>query len=104
MSARSPVPTLVQGFVWLDPGSCQISRMKTSMQFPEKKTILKEQITDVLYENVEFENGGRQFWLPREVNVSWELPDWTYRNQHKYSDYHLFSVESDYRISKPEIN
>ncbi len=93
---------LVQGLVWLDPDSYQILRMRTSMQVPY--TTLKEQITDIIYEKVEFESIQKQFWLPHEVNISWELPEWTFRNQHKYSDYHLFSVESEYKISKPKID
>jgi hypothetical protein len=93
---------LVQGFVWLDPDSYDILRMRTFMQVPY--TILKEQITDILYEKVEFENTKKQFWLPSEANVSFEIPDWTFRNQHKYSDYHLFSVESDYKIGQPKTD
>jgi len=95
---------LVQGFVWLDPDSCQIMRMRTSMQSPEVATPLEEQITDVVYESVQFENTPVQFWLPKEVNVSWQLPRSIYRNQHKYSDYHLFAVESEYKISQPKPN
>jgi hypothetical protein len=91
---------LVQGLVWLDQDSCQILRMRTSIYLPEKKTQLKEQIMDVLYGRVEFDKTGQQFWLPQEVNVSWEFPEWIYRNQHKYSDYHLFSVESNYKIAR----
>jgi len=73
------------------------------MYLPEKKTRLSEQITDVLYEKVAFEKTDQQFWMPQEVNVSWEFPDWIYQTQHQYSDYRLFSVESDYKITAPEV-
>ena len=93
VDTKTSVNFLVQGFVWLDPESYNILRMRTCMQVPY--TSLKEQITDILYEKVEFENTQKQFWLPSEVNIRFELTDCTFRNQHKYSDYHLFSVESD---------
>jgi hypothetical protein len=102
--AAESVRFLVQGFVWIDPDSFQILHMRTSMLLPEKKTVLREQNTDVLYEKVEFDKSGQYFWLPREVNVSWEFPEWIYRSQHKYSDYRLFTVESDYKITPPKIN
>ncbi len=93
---------LVQGFVWLDPDNCQIMRMRTGMLRPERASLLEEQITDVVYENVQFKDVPVQFWLPKEVNASWQLPRWIYRNQHKYSDYQLFAVESEYKISRPQ--
>jgi hypothetical protein len=52
--------------------------------------------------NIEFDNTHQQFWLPREVYVSWEFPNYTYCNLHKYSDYHLFAVESDYKVTQPK--
>jgi hypothetical protein len=98
------VPTtglLVQGFAWLDPESYQLTRMRTTLLLCEKDNIVKNQTTDIHYMRVAFEDGGRQFWLPREVKVSWELANTNIRfmNQHKYSDYHLFAVESDYKIT-----
>ena len=114
---------LVQGFIWVLPGagligprevnvandrqndadSFQILRMRTSMQSPAKDW-LREQITDIVYQRVKFDSTGRKLWLPREVNVSWELPNRTYRNRHRYSDYQLFGVESDYSIVQPKID
>jgi VWFA-related protein len=100
---------LVQGFVWLDPDSYQILRMRTSMLLPERQTRLKETVTDIYYGKVQFKNPRREFWLPQEIKVSWEFPQSNglnviYRNQHKYSDFHFFTVESDYKIAHPEVN
>jgi hypothetical protein len=86
-----------------DTDSYQILRMRTSMQSPEKD-FLKEQITDIRYQRVKLDRTGQQLWLPREVNVSWELPDWIYRNRHICSDYQLFGVETDYSIGQPKID
>jgi VWFA-related protein len=108
-NSSTPIRFLVQGFVWLDPDSYQILRMRTSMLSPEMQTALKETITDISYEKIQFAKRGQEFWLPREINVSWEFPytdrlNWIYRNQHLYSDYHLFTVDSDYKINQPEVN
>jgi VWFA-related protein len=101
-----PIRLLVQGFVWIDPDSYQILRMRTSLLKTEVTVKLKETITDIHYGKAEFDNSGRSLWLPREINVSWEFPRMmdtvVYRNQHKYSDYHLFSVSSDYKIVPPK--
>jgi hypothetical protein len=107
----SPTPTrfLVQGFVWLDPDSCQILRMRTDMLLPERQTMLMETITDIHYGKVQFDNPRREFWLPQEIEVSWEFPlefgnSLIYRNHHKYSTYHFFTVDTDYKITLPKVD
>lgn len=100
--ASKPVGFLVQGFVWFDPESGQIMRLRTFMLRAEKETDLIDQITDVVYEPVHIDDNRPQFWLPREVDVSWAYPGASYRNQHRYSGYRLFSVSSDYKVSLPE--
>ena len=91
---------LVQGFIWLDPDNYQILRMKTHMLAPD--AALKKQSTDIFYQKVRFDGIQQSFWLPKEVNITWTLPNVTYRNRHKYSDFRLFSVETDYKINQPQ--
>ena len=104
MGSMIKVRYTVQGFVWIDPENDQIIRIRTSMLQPEKEGTLEDTMTDVRYEKVLFDNPRREFWLPKEVNVRWKFPNWTYFNRHQYSDYHLFSVESGYKITKPQVN
>jgi hypothetical protein len=104
-----PIRFLVQGFVWLHPATFQILRIRTELLLPEVSSSLKETITDIRYEKLLFDRRGREFWLPREINVSWELLysdklSWVYRNQHQYSDYHLFTVDTDYKINQTEAD
>ena len=78
------------------------------MLLPERQTILMETITDIHYGKVQFDNPRREFWLPQEIEVSWEFPlefgnSLIYRNHHKYSDYHFFTVDTDYKITLPKI-
>jgi hypothetical protein len=70
---------------------------------PEMPTALIDQITDISYAKTPLgKDAKRDFWLPREVNVRWELPDLKFANRHRYSEYKLFAVSSDYSISKPK--
>ncbi len=94
---------LVDGFIWVDPESYQITRIYTNMLYPERMSELKGFIADVKYEKVRFDNSSRDFWLPKDVYAAWEFPDWIYASWHNYSDYHRFSVESDYKINNPKI-
>jgi hypothetical protein len=91
---------LVQGFVWVTPDTCQISRIYTSMLSMENPSSLRAATADVVYRKITFGDDQQEFWLPREVQVEWEFPDKAYKTRHRYSDYRLFTVKSDYKISK----
>jgi hypothetical protein len=74
------------------------------MILPEKETLLEGSTTDITYEKVDFDNTLQDFWLPKEVNFDWDLPDFWFTSRYKYSDYRLFSVESNYEITHPKAD
>jgi len=88
----------------VDPDSYQILRIYTNMLAPERPVTLRKTTTDIMYGRVQFDNSSREFFLPQEIRIDWELPYCKCTNRHEYSDYHLFSVESDYKITQPELN
>jgi len=91
---------LVEGFVWLDSESRQITRMKTHMLVPN--SALMNQTTDIYYQETLFEKMSQSFWLPKEVTITWSFPAFMCENQHKYSDFRLFSIEANYILNKPQ--
>jgi hypothetical protein len=98
----TPIGLLVQGFVWIDPDSHQILRMYTRLLSPERPIKLKGMTADIVYGKVLLGDGSRVSMLPQEIHVDWDMPFCKCTNRHKYSDYHLFSVQSDYRITQPD--
>ncbi|MDM7996205.1 MAG: VWA domain-containing protein [Acidobacteriota bacterium] len=102
-AAETMVRFLVEGVIWVDPESYQITRIYTNMLYSERKSELKGFIADVKYAKARFDNSQREFWLPKDVYAAWEFPDYVYASWHNYSDYHRFSVESDYKIDTPKI-
>jgi hypothetical protein len=95
-STRLPL----QGFAWIDSDTYQILRLRINLQSTGKQSLLSEQTTDVHYS--ENHIGTAQLWLPREVIVTTIYNGRTYRNLHRYSDYHLFAVKSDFKIDQPK--
>ena len=95
-------PYLLQGFVWLHPDSYQIIRMETRMIAPT--VLVQHQATEVNYQEVHFEGVPHSFWLPDEVIVNLRAQGILRRNQHLYSDYKLFDVQSDYKIAPPKAS
>lgn len=93
---------LVQGFVWLQPDDYQVMRMETSAIISAGP--VQYQATDAHYWKVQFEGVPNSFWLPYEVTVDLKVRGNLYRNQHGYSDYKLFDVQTDYSFTPPEMS
>jgi hypothetical protein len=101
ITSSTVIRYLVEGFIWVTPDTNQLSRIYTSMLSMETPALLRETTADIVYQKITFGDSPREFWLPRDVQVEWKFPDRTYTTRHRYSDYHLFSVESDYNIANP---
>ncbi len=86
--------TLVQGVAWIDELSFQIVRLRTGLLAPPPGAGLKQQTTDIRFEEVRFEKLPAGLWLPHEVVVTMDWKGEIFRNRHRYSDFKLFSVET----------
>jgi hypothetical protein len=96
------VPILFQGIVWVHPETCQVLRIHTDLLEPITLVSLTKQTNDVKLSATHFDGVAMPVWLPREVTVGWRLAGRVYRNQHIYSDYKLFSVESYDKMEQPQ--
>jgi hypothetical protein len=83
----------VQGIAWIDPMTFRVRRLRTDVQVPPGHVGILKETTQILYSEVSFEQGGLKLWLPREVDVTGQLDQYRYHNQHRYSDYRLFKVQ-----------
>jgi hypothetical protein len=84
----------LQGFVWVDPTTYQILRMRTDLLLPLFEAGLTRQTTVIDLANVRFDETGQALWLPHEVIVYSTFMGLNYRNRHQYSQYRLFTVEA----------
>lgn len=98
-----PALIMYQGLAWVDSENRQILRIRTDLLAPRKDVLLAKQTTEVWYQEVHFRDSSHAFWLPREVQVTIEWNDITYRNRHRYSEYMVFSVESRDKLDQLKI-
>jgi hypothetical protein len=97
-STRVPL----QGIVWVDPVTYQIVRIRTSLVTGANSSFTTTQITDIQFGEIRFDSVPQKFWLPREVNFRMKIAGKTYTSLHRYSDYKLFSTNSDFKIVPPK--
>ena len=93
-SMGAPAVILTQGMAWIDPETYRIVRMRTDLLAPRYDIMLARQTSEVELGEIMLEGAPRPLWLPRKVVVTIDWQHTIYRNQHRYRDYKLFSVET----------
>jgi len=98
-----PLPVLYQGFVWVDPATHQIVRMQIDLLEPRSDVGLTRQTSEIWFSEVRFKSSPEPFWVPREVLITTTAFGFTYRNRHRYSDYQIFTVSVEEKITLPPV-
>jgi hypothetical protein len=84
----------VQGVAWIDAENHQIVQLRTDLRAPAPEIRLDSQTTHVKFAEIHFKGGSLKLWLPREVEVETRCYGTTFRNTHSYSEYKLFTVQT----------
>ncbi len=93
-SSGIPFVFFLQGFVWVDPTTYQILRMRTDLLSPLVQAGLMQQTTIIDLAEARFGETGRALWLPHEVIVNLTSMGRSFRNRHQYSEYKIFTVDA----------
>jgi hypothetical protein len=91
------VPILIQGVAWIDPASGQVVQMRTDLLAAQPTVMLQRATTFVTLAPVTFHSSQHALWLPQEVTVTVDFAGYTFINKHSYSEYRLFTVNTDQR-------
>lgn len=92
---------LMQGVAWIDPANNQIVKMRTGLRAPAPEIRLDSQTTRIKFAEVRFKGASSGLWLPREVEVQTRVYGVVFRNTHSYSQFKLFSVQTQERQEVP---
>lgn len=91
---RGSALVLVHGLAWIDAESFHLIRIHTHLLNPYPQVRLQKLSTEIRLHGVEFAGIDEPLWLPREVGISVDWRGRVLRNQHSYSDFKVFNVES----------
>jgi tetratricopeptide (TPR) repeat protein len=101
-SGNLSMTTFSQGLAWIDSQSYQIIHLRTDLLKPLPEINLEKETTDIAYGEVRFKGVPVAFWVPQQVTVTVDWNGKHLRNQHRYSEYKLFKVETVEKIGKPK--
>jgi hypothetical protein len=88
------VPLLYQGVAWIDQETYKIVRIRTDVLAPLPKIKLWQATSTVSFGEVEIQRFDARLWLPRTVEITWDLGGNRLGELHRYSNYRLFAATS----------
>ena len=101
-SGQHSMTTFSQGLAWIDSQNYQITRLRTDLLKPLPEINLERETTEIAFGEVHFKGIAEGFWLPQRVTVTVDWNGKHLRNEHRYSEFKVFNVETTQRIRKPK--
>jgi VWFA-related protein len=93
-SGESSVAPPLQGIAWIDSTNYQIARLRTDVFPPPSDASVWRLISDIHYREVHFPQLDSALWVPERIVVTMSLTDRMWRDEHHYSGFRIFRVDS----------
>ncbi|MEO5923698.1 MAG: hypothetical protein ABIR70_07735 [Bryobacteraceae bacterium] len=94
-------PILWEGSAWIDPATASVTRIEAAWKEPPEAIGLQSLKSDVSYGPVEL-RAKQAYWLPTSAKVSLQSLHQTWRNEHRFTKYRLFSVDVKDEVEVPK--
>jgi hypothetical protein len=91
-------PIAWEGTAWVDMDLAMVTRLEAFWKEPPEEIGLETLFSEVHYAPMSFKGGKESFWLPDTAKVELKTLHQHWRNTHRFSNYRLFSVESESKI------
>ncbi len=92
---------LVHGLAWVDAEDFHVLRLHTYLLNPVPEVRLQKLATEIQFHRVEFSGLDGGLWLPEQVEITVDWRGRHLRNQHRYSDFRLFNIETIDKVQTP---
>ena len=92
----------LKGRVWISTNSFDVLHVETDLRDPMKELELARDHISIDYGPVEFKKSKTELWLPWTAEIFLDLHSRHYHHRHTLSNYALFDVATDNKISAPK--
>ena len=92
----------IKGRLWISSTGYEVLRIETDLREPVTQLGLSRDHLLVDYGPVHFIAGNTTLWLPWSAEMFMELHGHRYHHKHYLTDYMLFEVDTNHKISKPK--
>jgi hypothetical protein len=95
-------PVALKGRAWIAADTYQVVRLETGLAAPLPQIRLFADRTEIDYGPVKFRDKDVQMWLPQSAEVFYDWKGRRIHRRHSFSNYLLFDVNDQQKISKPK--
>lgn len=88
------VPLLYHGIAWIDQQTFRIVRLRSDLLAPQHQVRLSEVSSTVDFAEARIPNLEAPLWLPKSVEILWDIDGQRSGELHRYSNYGLFHATS----------
>jgi hypothetical protein len=88
------VPMLYQGVAWIDQETYRMVRIRSDLLAPLPDFKVSRITSSVNFSQVTIPQLETPLWLPKQVEITWEIAGARLGELHRYSGYHLFHATS----------
>jgi tetratricopeptide (TPR) repeat protein len=101
---RASYEVPLKGRVWVAASSYEVLHIESDLREPIKELELTRDHLVIDYGPVNFEHSATQLWLPWYADMYLELHGKRYHHRHQLSNYMLFTVDTNNKVSAPKEN
>ncbi len=98
---RNAYAVALRGRAWIAADTFQIVSLETDIVAPVPQIRLNAEHISVDYMPVEFRKYNQELWLPHSAELFFDLGGRRIHRRHQFSNYLLFSVDENQKISEP---
>jgi len=91
-------PILWRGTIWVEETTGMVTRIEAHLGESMADLGLESMDAETNYHTVTMEPEGPEYWLPESATIEVRSEHQRWRNEHKFTDYRMFSVESELEI------
>jgi hypothetical protein len=95
-------PVALKGRAWISTSTYDVLHLETDLRDPMTQIELDRDHMALDYGPVNFNHGQTSLWLPWYAEMYMQLHNKRYHHRHTLTNYSLFSVDTDNKISKPK--
>ena len=88
------IPLYYQGIAWVDQSDFRIVQLRTDLLGALKDIPLQELTAEIYFGETKVAQAASSLWLPHKVIVTSKISGQIFQEEHLYSDYRVYQVES----------
>ena len=93
---------MLKGRAWISEDRCQVLHIETNLMEDIPAMNLRSSAIAVDYAPVEIQSRKLELWLPQRIQAYWDIGGHRVMLFHNFSNFKLFSVDTEQNIEKPK--